>query len=141
MPFRFESEMTEPAAQWLAERRAVIEAQRAAVEQALAEGTVLPNPYEVTAEIEHAEAVAGRVVGDGVGEGRADVAHLEPVDEQTVADLCAAFQRAVSDVLSARTKAALALFRSVGFGNERPHVCVSRNLTQHPEYASRRRDD
>ena len=38
-------------------------------------------------------------------------------------------------------RAALALFRSVGFGNERPHVYVSRNLTQHPEYASRRRDD
>jgi ribosomal protein S18 acetylase RimI-like enzyme len=38
-------------------------------------------------------------------------------------------------------RAALALFRSVGFGNERPHVYVSQNLTQHPEYACRRKDD
>jgi len=42
---------------------------------------------------------------------RTQAKKLEPVDEQTVADLCAAFQRAVADVLSARTKAALALFR------------------------------
>ena len=38
-------------------------------------------------------------------------------------------------------RAALALFRSVGFGHERPHVYVSRNLTQHPEYTRRRNDD
>jgi ribosomal protein S18 acetylase RimI-like enzyme len=37
--------------------------------------------------------------------------------------------------------AALALFRSVGFGHERPHVYLSRNLTQHPEYQRRRRED
>ncbi|MET1415790.1 tRNA (adenosine(37)-N6)-threonylcarbamoyltransferase complex transferase subunit TsaD [Roseibium sp. HPY-6] len=42
---------------------------------------------------------------------RTQAKKLEPVDEQTVADLCAAFQRAVSDVLSARTKSALQLFR------------------------------
>jgi N6-L-threonylcarbamoyladenine synthase len=42
---------------------------------------------------------------------RTQAKKLEPVDEQTVADLCAAFQRAVSDVLAARTRAALALFR------------------------------
>jgi len=42
---------------------------------------------------------------------RTQAKKLEPVDEQTVADLCAAFQRAVSDVLSARTRAALDLFR------------------------------
>ncbi len=37
--------------------------------------------------------------------------------------------------------AALALFRSVGFGQERPHVYLFRNLTHHPEYQRRRRDD
>lgn len=41
---------------------------------------------------------------------RTQAKKLEPVDEQTVADLCAAFQRSVSDVLAARTKSALALF-------------------------------
>lgn len=38
-------------------------------------------------------------------------------------------------------QAALALFRSVGFGQERPHVYVSRNLTHHPEYMRRRNED
>ncbi len=42
---------------------------------------------------------------------RTQAKKLEPVDEQTVADLCAAFQRAVADVLAARTKTALNLFR------------------------------
>lgn len=42
---------------------------------------------------------------------RTQAKKLEPVDEQTVADLCAAFQRSVSDVLASRTKSALALFR------------------------------
>jgi len=42
---------------------------------------------------------------------RTQAKKLEPVDEQTIADLCAAFQRAVSDVLAARTKSALELFR------------------------------
>ncbi len=42
---------------------------------------------------------------------RTQAKKLEPVDEQTVADLCAGFQRAVSDVLSYRTKSALQLFR------------------------------
>jgi ribosomal protein S18 acetylase RimI-like enzyme len=36
-------------------------------------------------------------------------------------------------------RAALALFRSVGFGQERPHVYLSRNLTHHPEYRRRAR--
>lgn len=36
-------------------------------------------------------------------------------------------------------EAALALFRSVGFGRERPHVYLSRNLTHHSEYRSRAR--
>lgn len=41
---------------------------------------------------------------------RTQAKKLEPIDDQTVADLCAAFQRSVSDVLAARTKSALALF-------------------------------
>jgi len=35
---------------------------------------------------------------------------------------------------------AVSLFRSVGFSQERPHVYLSRNLTNHPEYL-RQRDD
>lgn len=42
---------------------------------------------------------------------RTQAKKLEPVDEQTICDLCAAFQRSVSDVLAARTKSALALFK------------------------------
>lgn len=34
----------------------------------------------------------------------------------------------------ADNEAALALFRKVGFGHERPHVYLSRNLTGHPDY-------
>ena len=36
--------------------------------------------------------------------------------------------------------AAVGLFRRTGFGHERPHVYLSRNLTAHPEYL-RRRDE
>jgi ribosomal protein S18 acetylase RimI-like enzyme len=36
--------------------------------------------------------------------------------------------------------AAVALFRRSGFGQEQPHVYLSRNLTSHPEY-QRRRDE
>jgi len=36
--------------------------------------------------------------------------------------------------------AAVALFRSVGFGSERPHVYLSRNLTSHAEYVRRKAD-
>ncbi len=43
---------------------------------------------------------------------RTQAKKLEPVDDQTVADLCAAFQLAVADVLAARTKSALDLFRA-----------------------------
>ncbi|MBO6857239.1 tRNA (adenosine(37)-N6)-threonylcarbamoyltransferase complex transferase subunit TsaD [Roseibium sp.] len=43
---------------------------------------------------------------------RTQAKKLEPVDEQTIADLCAAFQRSVSDVLAARTRSALDLFRT-----------------------------
>ncbi|WP_040616384.1 tRNA (adenosine(37)-N6)-threonylcarbamoyltransferase complex transferase subunit TsaD [Roseibium sp. TrichSKD4] len=42
---------------------------------------------------------------------RTQAKKLEPVDDQTIADLCAGFQTAVSDVLSARTKRALNLFK------------------------------
>jgi ribosomal protein S18 acetylase RimI-like enzyme len=37
--------------------------------------------------------------------------------------------------------AALALFRRVGFGHERPHVYLSRNLTNHPEYLRRKTEE
>jgi len=43
---------------------------------------------------------------------RTQAKKLEPVDDQTVADLCAAFQQAVADVLATRTKSALDLFRT-----------------------------
>lgn len=55
---------------------------------------------------------------------RTQAKKLEPVDEQTVADLCAAFQCAVSDVLAARTRAALALFRDRHPGIE-PTIVVA----------------
>ncbi len=42
---------------------------------------------------------------------RTQAKKLEPVDDQTIADLCAGFQRAVSDVLATRTGTALNLFR------------------------------
>jgi ribosomal protein S18 acetylase RimI-like enzyme len=38
-------------------------------------------------------------------------------------------------------RAALALFRSVGFDHERPHVYLRLNLTQHPEYRRLRGED
>lgn len=41
---------------------------------------------------------------------RTQAKKLEPIDDQTIADLCAGFQKAVADVLAARTKAALQLF-------------------------------
>jgi lipoprotein-anchoring transpeptidase ErfK/SrfK len=40
-------------AKWLAERRAVLEAQIEAIEKALAEGTVIENPYEITAKVKN----------------------------------------------------------------------------------------
>ncbi len=42
---------------------------------------------------------------------RTQAKKLEPVDDQTVSDLCASFQHAVSDVLSARTRSALTSFK------------------------------
>ncbi|MCX2725162.1 tRNA (adenosine(37)-N6)-threonylcarbamoyltransferase complex transferase subunit TsaD [Roseibium salinum] len=43
---------------------------------------------------------------------RTQAKKLEPIDDQTVADLCAGFQRAVSAVLAARTRTALELFKA-----------------------------
>ncbi len=61
---------------WLAERRAVIEAQREAVEKALAEGTVLPNPYEIIAQVEAPDGtLVNKVVED---------AYVQDVDEGPV---------------------------------------------------------
>ena len=37
--------------------------------------------------------------------------------------------------------AALSLFRRLGFGGERPHVYLSRNLTHHPEYRRLRTEE
>jgi len=37
--------------------------------------------------------------------------------------------------------AAVSLFRSVGFDHDRPHVYLSRNLTNHPEYLRHREEE
>lgn len=37
--------------------------------------------------------------------------------------------------------AAISLFRSVGFGNDRPHVYLSWNLTSHEEYRRRKSEE
>lgn len=63
---------------------------------------------------------------------RTQAMKLEPVDEQTVADLCAAFQRAVSDVLSARTKSALAVFRE-RFPDITPTIVVAGGVAANQE--------
>ncbi|MEP4064811.1 MAG: tRNA (adenosine(37)-N6)-threonylcarbamoyltransferase complex transferase subunit TsaD, partial [Nitratireductor sp.] len=57
---------------------------------------------------------------------------LEPVDEQTVADLCAAFQRAVSDVLARRTASALDLFRQRHPGAD-PAIVVAGGVAANQE--------
>ncbi|MBW2262425.1 MAG: L,D-transpeptidase [Deltaproteobacteria bacterium] len=48
-------------AKWLAERRAVLEAQIEAIEKALAEGTVLENPYDIVAEIKNPDGTVETV--------------------------------------------------------------------------------
>jgi len=63
---------------------------------------------------------------------RTQAKKLEPVDEQTVADLCAAFQRAVADVLAARTKAALALFRD-RYPQTEPAIVVAGGVAANKE--------
>ena len=66
---------------------------------------------------------------------RTQAKKLEPVDDQTVADLCAAFQRAVSDVLSTRTKAALALFRE-RYPDVAPTIVVAGGVAANQEIRS-----
>jgi len=48
-------------AKWLAERRAVLEAQIEAIEKALAEGTVLENPYDIHAEVKNPDGTVEKV--------------------------------------------------------------------------------
>lgn len=63
-------------AKWLAERRAILEAQIEAIEKALAEGTVIANPYAITVEVENP---------DGTVETHAiDDAYTQDVDEGPV---------------------------------------------------------
>ncbi|MEP2706328.1 MAG: tRNA (adenosine(37)-N6)-threonylcarbamoyltransferase complex transferase subunit TsaD [Roseibium sp.] len=63
---------------------------------------------------------------------RTQAKKLEPVDDQTVADLCAAFQRSVSDVLAARTKTALDLFRERYLDTE-PAIVVAGGVAANQE--------
>ena len=64
------------------------------------------------------------------------------VGRQLIEELTVRFIEAGARMMLADTEddnhAALALFRSVGFGHERPHVYLSKNLTGHPEYLRRR---
>jgi N6-L-threonylcarbamoyladenine synthase len=57
---------------------------------------------------------------------------LQPVDEQTVCDLCAGFQKAVADVLAIRTRAALALFRQ-RFAGVEPVIVVAGGVAANGE--------
>ncbi|CTQ56614.1 t(6)A37 threonylcarbamoyladenosine biosynthesis protein [Roseibium album] len=66
---------------------------------------------------------------------RTQAKKLEPVDDQTVADLCAAFQRSVSDVLAARTKSALALF-SERYPDTEPVIVVAGGVAANQEIRS-----
>jgi len=66
---------------------------------------------------------------------RTQAKKLEPVDEQTICDLCAAFQRSVSDVLAARTKSALALFKDRHPDSE-PAIVVAGGVAANQEIRS-----
>ncbi|MBO9427202.1 tRNA (adenosine(37)-N6)-threonylcarbamoyltransferase complex transferase subunit TsaD [Labrenzia sp. R4_1] len=66
---------------------------------------------------------------------RTQAKKLEPVDDQTVADLCAAFQRAVADVLAARTKSALELFRE-RYPETIPSIVVAGGVAANQEIRS-----
>ena len=57
---------------------------------------------------------------------------LQPVDEQTVCDLCAGFQKAVADVLAIRTRAAFALFRE-RFAGVEPVIVVAGGVAANGE--------
>ncbi|ADZ68809.1 tRNA (adenosine(37)-N6)-threonylcarbamoyltransferase complex transferase subunit TsaD [Polymorphum gilvum] len=63
---------------------------------------------------------------------RTQAQKLEPVDEQTVADLCAGFQRAVAEVLAARTRTALTLFRD-RFPDAPPVIVVAGGVAANAE--------
>ncbi|WP_417687945.1 tRNA (adenosine(37)-N6)-threonylcarbamoyltransferase complex transferase subunit TsaD [Roseibium sp.] len=63
---------------------------------------------------------------------RTQAKKLEPIDEQTVSDLCAGFQKAVADVLAARTKSALELF-SHRFPDEKPVIVVAGGVAANQE--------
>lgn len=66
---------------------------------------------------------------------RTQAKKLEPIDDQTVADLCAGFQRAVSDVLEARTLRALDLF-SQRFPGTAPTLVVAGGVAANSEIRS-----
>lgn len=66
---------------------------------------------------------------------RTQAKKLEPVDEQTIADLCAAFQRAVADVLAARTKRALDLFQD-RYPETPPAIVVAGGVAANQEIRS-----
>ena len=66
---------------------------------------------------------------------RTQAKKLEPIDDQTVSDLCAAFQRSISDVLAARTKAALALFAE-RFSGVEPVIVVAGGVAANQEIRS-----
>ncbi|MTH99299.1 tRNA (adenosine(37)-N6)-threonylcarbamoyltransferase complex transferase subunit TsaD [Roseibium sp. RKSG952] len=63
---------------------------------------------------------------------RTQAKKLEPVDDQTIADLCAAFQRAVSDVLAKRTAAALQLLRE-RYRDTNPTIVVAGGVAANQE--------
>ncbi|SHM99469.1 O-sialoglycoprotein endopeptidase [Roseibium suaedae] len=66
---------------------------------------------------------------------RTQAQKLEPVDDQTVADLCAAFQKAVAGVLSARTRTALELFRE-RYPDIQPAIVVAGGVAANQEIRS-----
>ena len=66
---------------------------------------------------------------------RTQAKKLEPVDDQTVADLCAGFQRAVADVLASRTRRALELLTDRYPGVE-PAIVVAGGVAANQEIRS-----
>ncbi|NVK34109.1 MAG: tRNA (adenosine(37)-N6)-threonylcarbamoyltransferase complex transferase subunit TsaD [Rhodobacteraceae bacterium] len=66
---------------------------------------------------------------------RTQAQKLEPVDDQTICDLCAAFQRAVADVLAARTRTALTLFKE-RYQDTKPTIVVAGGVAANQEIRS-----
>ncbi|WP_417670302.1 tRNA (adenosine(37)-N6)-threonylcarbamoyltransferase complex transferase subunit TsaD [Roseibium sp.] len=66
---------------------------------------------------------------------RTQAKKLEPIDDQTVSDLCAGFQRAVADVLATRTRSALDLF-SERFPDKEPVIVVAGGVAANQEIRS-----